>query len=290
MILSLLIWLASTFAGTVVGVAAKWAVGKLFGKPLDEVTQAVESAIESARIKFHEYYADDFGSSGSTFIDQERNRRALIRTTFPSGQRLAANDIDPRGFDGAPAAPAEAIEFFLQAFYYALYQTESRDLDRDRALQDTNRHILQLDAELGNIDEKMDKLRREQALPDPIRAAIAQPHLDELTELMKAGRAQEALDFAIHHTETIDAALTKANDPEGLYAEALRTHRQRLLFAAASAASWLEDIETGRKQWRRANSLGPIDPEYHKQAAVALFNTGLADDLRHLMSPNGSRE
>ena len=76
----------------------------------------------------------------------------------------------------------------------------------------------------------------------------------------------------------------KDNDPEGLYAEALRTHRQRLLFAAASAASWRGDIETGRTCWRRAHNLGLIDPEYHKQAADALFNVGLADDLRHLMS------
>ena len=287
MVLALLIWLASTFAGTLVGVAAKWAAGKLFGKPLDEVTQAVESAIESARIKFHEYYADDFGSFGSTFIDRERNRRALIRTTFPRGKRLAIDDIYPRGFDGTPDASAEAVKFFLQAFYHALDQTKSRDLERDRALQDANRNILQVGTQLGDIDEKLDKLRREQTLPDPVRAAIAQPHLDELTELMKAGRAQEAFDFAIQHTEKIDATLTKENDPQGLYAEALRTHRQRLLFAAASAASWLGDMETGRTCWHRARNLGPIDPEYLKQAADALFNVGLADDLRHIVSQMG---
>ena len=114
-----------------------------------------------------------------------------------------------RGFDGAPDASAEAVEFFLQAFYHALDQTESRDLERDRALQDANRNILQVGTDLGDIDKKTDKLRREKVLPDPVRDAIAQPHLDELTELMKAGRAQEAFDFAIHHTETIDAALTK---------------------------------------------------------------------------------
>ena len=155
-----------------------------------------------------------------------------------------------------------------------------------RSKRDKNQdEVHKIGAQLGDIlDEEMDKLRREKALPDPIRAAIAQPHLDELTELMKAGRAQEAFDFAIHHTETIDAALTKDNDPEGLYAEALRTHRQRLLFAAASAASWQGDMDTGRTCWRRANSLGPIDPKYHKQAADALFNIGLADDLRHLVS------
>ena len=284
MVLALLIWLASTFAGKLVGVAAKWATGKLFGKPLDEVTQAVESAIESARIKFHEYYAHDFGSSGSTFIDRERNRRALIRTTFPSGQRLAENDIDPRGFDGASDASAEAVKFFLQSFYHALDQTKSRDLERDRALQDTNRNMLQVGIQLGDMDEKLDKFRREQALPDPVRAAIAQPHLDELTELMKAGRAQEAFNFAIQHTEKIDAALTKENDPQGVCAEALRAHRQRLLFAAASAASWLGNRETGRTCWHRARNLGPIDPEYLKQAADALFNVGLADDLRHIVS------
>ncbi len=141
-----------------------------------------------------------------------------------------------------------------------------------------------IDAQLKDINEKLDQLRHEKALPDPVRAAIAQLQLDDLTELLKAGRAKEAFDFAIQHTEKIDAALTKENDPEGLYAEEFRTHRQRLLFAAASAASWRGDIETGRTCWRRAHDLGPIDPECHKQAADALFNVGLADDLRHLMS------
>ncbi len=120
LILSFLIWLASASGVWLVDAVAKWIAGKLAGKPLDEVTQAVELAIESARIKFHEYYEDDFGSSGSTFIDRERNRRALIRSTFPQGKRLDANDIDARGFDGMPAAPAEAVERFLSAFGLAL--------------------------------------------------------------------------------------------------------------------------------------------------------------------------
>ena len=94
MILSFLIWLASASGGWLFGVAAKWAAGKLLGKPLDEVTQAVESAIESARIKFHERYADRFSPYGSTFIDRERNRRALIRSTSPRGKRLTKNNID----------------------------------------------------------------------------------------------------------------------------------------------------------------------------------------------------
>ena len=258
----------------------------LRGQPPEgvEIDQAIELAIEKARSKFHEHYADKFGSPGSTFIDRECNETALRRSTFSLGKCLTKEDINPHGFDRAPKASVEAVEFFIDAFHDALDRTESRALDRDRALQDINRNIPQLGAELGDIDEKAGKLRREPALPDPVRAAFAQAHLDELTELMKAGRAQEAFDFAIHHTGTINAALTKANDPEGLYAEELRTHRQRLLFAAASAASWRGDIEAGRMQWRRANSLGSIDPKYHQQAVNALFNVGLADDLRHLVS------
>ena len=245
-ILSFLIWLDSALGGTLVGVAVKWAASKLLGKPLDEVTQTVESAIDSAQIKFHERYADAFGPSGSTFIDSEHNRKALLCSTFSSGKRLAANDIDPHGFDRAPNASAEAVEFFLQAFYGMLYQTESRDLDRDQSLQEATRKrdkihkdLLQIDTKVGDTKQKLDNLIRARVFPEPVRAAIAQPHLDELTELMKAGRAQETFDFAIQHTEKIDAALTKENDPEGLCAEALRTYRQRLLFAATSAASWL---------------------------------------------------
>ena len=289
MILSFLIWLAYASGGWLFGVAAKWAAGKLLGKPLDEVTQAVESAIESARIKFHERYADRSGPSGSTFIDRERNRRALIRSTFPRGKRLTKDNIDLRGFDGAPDASAEAVGFFLQAFYNALDQTESRDLDRDRSRQDAahkrdniHKDVLQIGVHVENIDQNLKNVLPTRILPAPIQAVIDQP-LDDLSDLMKTGRAQEALAFADRRTEAIDAALSEADDPEGS-AEKLRTHRQRLLFAAASAASWLGDIEAGRTRWHRARDLGRIDPECHKQAAGALFNVRLVDDLRHLMS------
>lgn len=291
MILTFLIWLTSASGAWLVGAVAKWIAGKLLGKPLDEVTQAVESAIESAQIKFHESYADIFGPSGSTFIDQAQNQKVLLYSTFPKGKRLVASDIDPHGFNEASEASVEAVKFFLKAFYGALDQTKSRDLERDRSLQEATheraniyRELRQLSAQVGGKDQKLDNLLRAKVLPDPVRAAIAKPHLDDLSELMKAGKAQKALALAVRHTETIDIALTGDNDPEGHYAEALRTHRQRLLFAAASAASWLGDIESGRTYWRRARNLGPIDSEWHKQAADALFNVGLADDLRHLMS------
>ena len=213
----------------------------------------------------------------------------LLRSTFPRGKCLAANDIDPHGFDGAPDASAEAVEFFLQAFYDTLDQTESRDLDRDRSRQDAahkrdniHKDVLQIGVHVENIDQNFKNVLPTRILPAPIQAVIDQP-LDDLSDLMKAGRAQEALAFADRRTEAIDAALSEADDPEGS-AEKLRTHRQRLLFAAASAASWLGDIEGGRTRWRRARDLGRINPECHEQAAGALFNVRLVDDLRHLMS------
>lgn len=277
MLLQFLLWLASAFGENVIGVAAGRVATRILGRPLGECEQAAESAIESARSVFHAHYGDTYGPLGSTFIDRDDNRARLLRSTFPRESRLNASDLDPRGFDGAQEAPEEARTVFLNAFENALDQTESRVLDRDQALQVVGSRV-------EGFDRRLNDLLQEKVFPDPIRAALAQPHLDELSDLMREGRAHEALAYAVRSTETIDTALEAAADQSGHYAEALRTHRQRLLFAAASAASWQGDQEAGRSWWHRARDLGPVDPEWHEQAVAALFNVGLADDLRHLMT------
>ncbi len=108
--------------------------------------------------------------------------------------------------------------------------------------------------------------------------------LDDLSKLMDARQVQEALAYAKGRREAIDGTLEGADDPGGRCAEALRSHHQRLLFAAATAASRQGDIEAGRAFWQRARDLGPIDPEWHRQAAATLFNIELKHELRHLMA------
>ena len=270
---------------------------KLLGKPPDEFKEEVAKATEHARSVFHKRYGDAYGPPGSTFMDREKNTRRLLRSTFPRGKRLTATGLDLRGFDGNPETSDDAATAFLDAFYHELDQTNSRALARELALQNAtrerseilegvdrqNRSISRIDDKIDGLDQKLNAALEEKTFPNAIRAAIAQPSLIELSDLMKARQAQEALAYAKRRLEAIDVALQETDDPDERYAEALRTHRQRLLFASATAASWLGDKEAGRAFWRRACDLGRIDPEWYKQAAVTLFNIGLKDELRHLV-------
>ena len=231
-------------------------------------------------------------------MEHGRNQKKLQRSTFPRGKRLIANNLNLRGFDGSPEVPKEAATVFLEAFYHAVDQTSSRTLDRDLSRQEATRKIHEIregvdrtedrvqliDEKVDGMDLKLDAAISDKILPDPIRAAIAEPSLNKLSEIMKKRQAKDALAYAKSHIEAIDSALTGDADPENRYAEVLRSHRQRLLFAAASAASWLGDIDAGRAFWWRAYGLGPIDPEWHKQAAISLLNIGLKDELQHLVA------
>lgn len=159
-----------------------------------------------------------------------------------------------------------------------LGEATTRTQDRD-----LSRQVSRIDVKVRGIDHKLDALLKGDVFPEAIRVAIAEPDLRELSELMKTRQAHEALAYAEQHIKDIDVALEN-DDPEGSYAAALRTHRQRLLFAAATAASWQGDIEAGRTFWRCARDLGSIDSEWHEQAAVTLFNIELKDELRHLVA------
>ncbi|MYI17629.1 MAG: hypothetical protein F4120_08415 [Rhodothermaceae bacterium] len=278
-------------------IALRKMMGVFLGRPLDEFEKVVDKAIENAGRIFHDRYGNHFGAPNSTFIEREKNRRKLLRSTFPRGMSLTAIDLDLRGFNGNPNVSDEAANFFLEKFYDAIDQTSSRALDRDKSLQEatrersrilkggdrTERRVQLIETKVDGIDRKLNIALDEKVLSDPILAAIAEPSLRDLSKLLRDRQAKDALAYAEKRIEAIDTALEEDAGPENRYAEILRTHRQRLLFAAASAASWLGDIETGRAFWWRARSLGSIDPEWHQQAVITLFNIGLKKELQHFI-------
>lgn len=141
-----------------------------------------------------------------------------------------------------------------------------------------------IESQMGGLIDEVHQLIQSEILPEPVRSALAQPALDELSSYLREGNAQAALDLATRRTDAIEKALSDAPDSREHITSVLRSHRQRLLFAATTAASWLGDVEGGRAYWRRARQLGHIDPEWHDQAAAALFNVELADDLRDLVA------
>ena len=263
---------------------------RLLNRPLNEnekeVAKEVAKAIDHAQREFHKRFGDGYGASGSTFIDRERNHEKLLRSTFARGERLNAVDLDLEGFDGSPKVSTEAATFFLDAFYHTVDQTTSRTLDRDLAFQEGFKRneagIQFIRAQVDGIDRKLETAIHDKILPARILNAIAEPSLEELAELIKTGLIQKALTYAERHIKAIDTALKEEPDPDYRHLEVLRPHRQRLLFAAARAASLQGHIEAGCTFWWRARDLGPIDPEWYDQAATVVFNAGLEDEFRYL--------
>ena len=279
-----------------IAIAEKFLDSALNENEKEDVNE-VANAIDRAQSIFHKQLGDRYGSSGSTFIDRECNQEKLLLSTFPGGRRLSTSDLNPEGFDGSPEASKDAVSIFLKAFYGVIDRTTSRDLNRDITLQKIVREYSDIregvgrieiqarltDAKVDGIDRRLNIALNEKVLPCPILNAIAEPSLKELSKLLKDGRAKDALTYAEGCIKAIDIAIGEDAGPEKRYAEALRTHLQRLLFAAASAASWLGNIDLGRTFWWRAHGLGLIEPEWHQQAVITLFNIGLKDELRHFM-------
>lgn len=270
-------------------------IGKSLGEPPDECEKEVGEAIEHASSVFHDFYGDRYGTPGSTFIDREENTGKLLRSTFPQGNRLTAVELNLEGFDGSPKVSEKAANFFLETFYDAIDRTNSRTLASNVALQkilhnraETSEEIKKPPQQFINVPvdrdgRELDAALSEKDFPDPIRAAVAELSLGELSELMKARKAGQALAYAKKYIKAIDDVLERHNDLENRCAEELRTYRQRLLLAGASASSWQGDIEAGRTFWQRARDLGPIDSERYELAVATLFNIKLKDELRHLL-------
>lgn len=265
----------------------------------DEREQEVERAIESARELFHSRYGDTYGSPNSTFIDREQNKEKILRSTFPSGRRLTPSDLDLRGFDGTREASEEAASVFLDAFYNALERTSSRALDRDRSYQKATQEHSEIRKTLGTVVDKIGSIsadlreikwdlkaiKAENNFPSKIRDTLTGSNIDELSKLIKTGQLTQALEYTETQIRKIDVAIEQVDDSEmhRRHAEVLRPYRQRLLFAAATVASWQDNIEAGREFWRHACDLGTIDSEWYTHAAVTLFNIKLRDELQHLV-------
>ena len=288
--IQILIWLTDVLGKTKIGAFLSKRVSEYLGRPLDECEREVERAIESARKVFHECHGDAYGSSGSTFIDREQNKKKLLVSTFPSRERLNPSDLDLRGFHGARTASEEAASVFLDAFYNALDRTSSRALDRDRSYQKAVQEHSEIQEAVGELRAELEEMRRdfkamaikaENNCPLKIQDALTGSNIEELSKRIKMGQLRQALEYAETQIKIIDVAIEEADDSE-MCREQLRPYRQRLLFAAATVASWQDGMEVGRAFWHRARDLGPIDSEWYAQAATALFNVKLKEEFQHL--------
>lgn len=131
----------------------------------------------------------------------------------------------------------------------------------------------------GGIEELLSRLAPEGRLPEILQSAVQDGVFDEITRHLVGNQPTEALALADRFSDRIETALQGDGDR---YEAALRPYRQRLLFAAANAASRLLDSETARDRAQAALALGPVDPRLHPQAVQATFNATLPDSLRQI--------
>lgn len=139
--------------------------------------------------------------------------------------------------------------------------------------------------DVRGVDEKLNRLlARDASLPASVRDAVAQGVFDDLTERLAAGDAEGALDLALRCDVSVSKALDAADETDGALADALRPYRQRVRFAAATAASLLGRNGDAKAHARSALALGGVEPQWYRQAATALFNARLTEPLRALVA------
>ena len=193
--MTLLVWLAIATGNRIVGIGVRWVLSLFSGHPVEAATRATWDALDAARSAFHEKYGDDFGAPGQTFLDRESNHRRLLRSTFPNADAVSVADLDPHGFDGAPKASNEAIQFALDAFEGALSNVNSRQLDRDRALQRTRRIVERGATDAAGAREAAESTRNQLLGRDEVRGAF-RDHLDQQVpdteDFVREGRFEEA--------------------------------------------------------------------------------------------------
>lgn len=146
----------------------------------------------------------------------------------------------------------------------------------------------------GNIEDILERFGHDREvllegrkLPKALRIALAEPDLRELSGLLKARKPEAALHYAEDRLRAIDCALREHDTPGTNYAAMLRTHQQRLLCAAATAAAWLGEVERGRVHWDHVKALGLMDAEHDELVASTLFNVGLKEELRDHLDAMG---
>ncbi|MCY3999886.1 MAG: hypothetical protein OXF84_03635, partial [Bacteroidetes bacterium] len=119
---------------------------------------------------------------------------------------------------------------------------------------------------------------------NPLLNAIIETNLNELLGLLKSGREREALELSERFLTIIDEANKENDGQQPNDDDWVRLHRQRILFVAATAASYLGDIESGQNFCRRALDLGSISPKVYEPAAITFFNVGLINELSDLIN------
>lgn len=149
--------LLETFIGAVAKATydlGKYIVTNIFKEENEELVNMVNKAIDGAITKFFEKYGNQFGEPSSCFLERRDNWDIIVSACFYSQKCLTWKDIDSRGFDDAPSATQEAIEFFITS----LKKEMSKSWELDKILSEKNSYE-KTEEKLGTISTKQIELK-----------------------------------------------------------------------------------------------------------------------------------
>ena len=122
---------------------------KVFGPEYenDKIINKAFEAVDKAYERFFAKFGKAFGPEGSSFAAREENLETLLRTVYLSSEYPRIDDLNPEGFDGAPKATPEALEFLLAVFREEL--VKDRELDAILQFKKLHRNVDKLTAASG---------------------------------------------------------------------------------------------------------------------------------------------
>lgn len=175
--------LLETLGGLAIKVSldlSKYIVANIFKKENDELINKVTKALDAAITRFFDKYGDRFGEPSSCFLERITNWDIIVGACFYGQQNLKWEDIDPHGFDEAPNADREAVEFFVRC----LKEEMSKSWDLDKILRE-KKFYEKVEDDLNTISHTQIELKSSmQGIVDEVKSS-KKDNLNQFNELAK---------------------------------------------------------------------------------------------------------
>lgn len=96
------------------------ATAKTLGSAPEDVSRAVQRAFDAAATRFFEVHGERHLRPSDSFIARASNWERVLESARFSAEPLRGADLSPEGFNGAPTATEEELDFFVNAVIQAI--------------------------------------------------------------------------------------------------------------------------------------------------------------------------
>jgi hypothetical protein len=119
----------------------------------EPIVEATKEAINAAAESFHDKHGDKYGGRKNSFLVQEANVQAIIRSTLPGQPPLSPEELSGTGFDGATQAPLKVRDDFVECLHHEMEKRRplAQILETKRRKEITYRRYRELKTSLDAI-------------------------------------------------------------------------------------------------------------------------------------------